>query len=378
MPVEKGAQGGGQNKSGAPGSVTGAGNEAEVRQKLERQQTSLEQSFASLHDDARMANIRTALEQTSANLAALPGRLQKLRARGYQFQSSLEQELARLAREWEQFKPQLAASTERESQRLAASMAAVQQEVLGGRRYISLPVSQISSKLEQSSAQLDNLKSEISAASNTLQGMLNSASAGIGKAEKQIADAEAMLDELDAASFRLLPGEAPVAMAHAEWLRGKDDEVKGLLFITDHRLIFERNEEVVTKRRLLVFTEKKKVREMMMETPIGAVEDVAIERVGGLFKKQMVKVVFTAPPAPYPQMLMSLRGDAEEWKGLITRVITEDLEKERVAGEAQEQPQEPAEPTVLRCTGCGATLTAPIVKGMKSIQCEYCGTVIRL
>jgi hypothetical protein len=377
MPVEKDTQGGGQNKSSAPGSVTGAGSEAEVRQKLERQQTSLEQSFASLHDDARMANIRTTMEQTTAKLTALPGRLQKLRARGYQFQSALEQEVVRLAHEWEQFKPQLAASTERESQRLAASMATVQQEILGGRRYMGLPVSQISSKLDQSSAQLDNLKSEISAASNTLQGMLNSASAGIGKAEKQVADVEAMLDELDAASFRLLPGEAPVAMAHAEWMRSKDDEIKGQLFITDHRLVFERNEEIVTKRRLLVFTEKKQVREMMMETPIGAVEDVAIERVGGLFKKQMVKVVFTAPPAPYPQMLMSLRGDAEDWKGLITRVITEDLERERVAGESQEQ-QEPATPTVMRCSGCGATLTVPIVKGMKSIQCEYCGTVIRL
>jgi len=373
MPVDKGSGG-----AGRPSSASAAPTEAETRQKLARQQSTLEQNFASLHDDARLSSVRTSMEQTSAKLGGLPGRLQKLRARGFQFQSTLEQELERLARDWDQFKPQFAASAERETQRLAVPMARVQEEVMGGRRYMSLPVSQVSARLDQSSAQLENLKKEISAASGTLQQMLTSASAGIVKAEKLISDAETMLDELDAASFRLLPNETPVAMAQAEWQRGKDDELKGLLFITDHRLIFERKEDVVTGRRLLIFKDKTKVREMMMETPIGAVEDVVVERVGGLFKKQVVKFVFTAPPAFYREMLMSLRGDPAEWKGVITRVITEDVEKDRVAGDAEAQPKESVVPTVIRCTGCGSTLTAPIVKGMKSIKCEYCGTVIRV
>ena len=377
MPVEKDGQGSGQNKYG---SVMPSANqaEAEARAKLSSKQSSLESSFSDLHDDARMTSIRAELEQRSAKLAALPGRLQKIRARGFQFQSSLDDELKRLAEDWARTKPSINASIDRESQRLSASMSSVQQQVLGGRGYLSLPVAQVSAKLDQSSAQLDNLKSEISAATTSLQNTVNSAGQGIARAEKQIADAETMLDELDAASFRLLPNEAPVAMARAEWQRGKDDEVKGFLFATDHRLVFERNEEVVTKRRFLVFTEKKKVREMMMETPIGAVSDVAIERTGGLFKSPVVKMVFTAPPAPYPQMFMKLSGDAEEWKGTITRVITNDVENERIASKEAARPKESAGPTVIRCTGCGATLSTPIVKGMQSITCEYCGTVIRL
>jgi DNA-directed RNA polymerase subunit RPC12/RpoP len=373
MPIEQGSGGGSK-----PGSASATSIEAEIRQKLARQQSTLEQNFANLHDDARLSSVRTTMEQTSAKLAALPGRLQKLRARGFQFQSTLEGELERLARDWEQFKPQFAASAERETQRLAGPMARVQEEVMGGRRYMSLPVSQVSAKLDQSSAQFENLKKEITAASNTLQQTLTSASAGIMKAEKLISDAETMLNELDAASFRLLPGEAPVAMSQAEWQRAKDDELKGLLFITDHRLIFERKEDVVTGRRLLIFKDKTKVRELMMEAPIGSVEDVVVERVGGLFKKQMVRFVFTAPPAFYREMLMSLRAEPAEWKGLITRVITEDVEKDRVASEAGAEPKEPSVPTVIRCTGCGATLNAPIVKGMKSIKCEYCGTIIRV
>ena len=378
MPTEKDSQGGGKSGAGLSASASAGTGEAEARQALARKQASLERELADLHDDARMASVRSEVERISALLAALPDRLRRVRARGFQFHATLEQELDRLAQDWNLFKPQMAAAIEREYQRLAVSMARIQEQVLAGRQYMALPVALASERVDTAAAQLSNFKSEIQAASSSLQSMLTSASQGIRKAEKIIADAEAMLDELDAATFRLLPGEAPVAMSQAEWLRGKDDEVKGLLFITDHRLLFERKEEVVTKRKLLIFTEKKLVRELLFETPIGAVEKVTVERVGGLFKKQVVKVSFTSPPAPYAQALISLRGDPEEWVGIITRIITGDADKDRVAGPTQEQPAAPAEPRVIKCSGCGATLTVPIVKGMQSVKCEYCGTVMRL
>ncbi|MBC7259108.1 MAG: hypothetical protein H5T65_07645, partial [Chloroflexi bacterium] len=364
--------------AGLSASASAGTGEAEARQALARKQAGLERELADLHDDARMASVRSEVERISALLAALPDRLRRIRARGFQFHATLEQELDRLAQDWNLFKPQMAAAIEREYQRLAVSMARIQEQVLAGRQYMALPVALASERVDTAAAQLSNFKSEIQAASSSLQSMLTSASQGIRKADKIIADAEEMLDELDVATFRLLPGEAPVAMSQAEWLRGKDDEVKGLLFITDHRLLFERKEEVVTKRKLLVFTEKKLVRELLFETPIGAVEKVAVERVGGLFKKQVVKVSFTSPPAPHAQALISLRGDPEEWVGVITRIITGDADKDRVAGPAQEQPATPAEPRVIKCSGCGATLTVPIVKGMQSVKCEYCGTVMRL
>jgi len=378
MPVEKDSQGGGKGSAGLAASASAGTGEAEARKALAGKQAGLERDLAGLHDDARMASIRAEVERISAQLAALPDRLQRIRARGFRYHATLEQELERLAREWAAFKPQMAAAIEREYQRLAVSMAVVQEEIAAARSILSFPVAQASARVDAAAARLENFRSEIRAAETTLRGVLSSASEGIRKADKIIADAEAMLDELDAASFRLLPREAPVAMTQAEWLRGKDDEIKGLLFITDHRLLFERKEQVVVKRKLLVFTEKKEVRELMLEAPIGSVERVTVERVGGLFKKPAVKVMFTSPPAPYAQAMLSLRGDPEEWEGAITRIITGDAEKDRAPVAEEEQPAEPAEPRVMKCSGCGATLTVPIVKGMKSVQCEYCGTVMRL
>jgi hypothetical protein len=167
-------------------------------------------------------------------------------------------------------------------------------------------------------------------------------------------------------------------MTKGEWLRGKDDEMKGLFFVTDHRMIFEQKEEVVTKRKLLIFTEKKLVRGLAMEAPIGAFTGAQIEKVGGIFKKKVMHLELTAPPAPFARMSLALDGDEEEWKGLLTRAATGDLEAERVAGAEKKEPEALPEPIVMKCSNCGSTLTIPIVKGMKSVSCEYCGTVLRL
>jgi DNA-directed RNA polymerase subunit RPC12/RpoP len=35
-----------------------------------------------------------------------------------------------------------------------------------------------------------------------------------------------------------------------------------------------------------------------------------------------------------------------------------------------------AAPTV--CPRCGAAMTAPVLRGVDSIRCEYCGNVVRL
>lgn len=376
---DAGASGGSnQGKASVQGPQDPAAQEAAARKELLYKQEQLERQFADLHDDARMAQVHDKIEEVSAALLGLPTRLGQVRARGYQFKSFLEKDLERLPVEWERTRPQVIAAVERESQRLAGQMARVQGEVQSARQTMSLPVTQVSARLEQSSAVVRNLESDIAAARSTVQGMTDSVSEGIRKVESAVKTAEDMLDELDAASFRLYPGEYPVAMTKGEWLRGKDDEMKGLFFVTDHRMIFEQKEEVVTKRKLLIFTEKKLVRGLAMEAPIGAFTGAQIEKVGGIFKKKVMHLELTAPPAPFARMSLALDGDEEEWKGLLTRAATGDLEAERVAGAEKKEPEALPEPIVMKCSNCGSTLTIPIVKGMKSVSCEYCGTVLRL
>ncbi len=373
MPVDK--------RSGAADQGSGAARKQmaddETRQELLRKVESLERDFASLHDDARLASLRDELEDLTVTLGDLPGRLSRLRGRGYQFQSFLEKDLEQLGEDWEAVRQRAQATMDREVGRLSVAMKQVQAAVMSARQDVSLPVQTATQRIAQKSAQTENLEKDIRAARDSVRGMYDAAGERVRQVEAQIQDAEQMLDELDAASFRLYPGEAPVAMAHGEWLKSDDDEIKGLLFITDHRIIFERKEEVVTKRRLLVFKDKEQVREVKMEAPVGAVEGAEIERVGRVFKKQVLNLSLASPPAPLRRMSLKLEGDAEAWKGLMNRIITGDIEGERIAGAAKEERVE-SEPMALVCTGCGASLTVPIVKGMKSVTCEYCGTVIRL
>jgi len=70
-------------------------------------------------------------------------------------------------------------------------------------------------------------------------------------------------------------------------------------------------------------------------------------------------------------------ADNEEWAGLIGRVRSGDIAGERTRPK-EEAAVEAAREAPTKCPTCGAVLTTPVVKGVREITCEYCGTVIRL
>jgi len=69
------------------------------------------------------------------------------------------------------------------------------------------------------------------------------------------------------ASFKLYDDENMVS-AYSVKLMG-EEKVKGYLYITDKRLIFEAEKEIVLKKVLFIPTKKKKVREVVYDIPIG-------------------------------------------------------------------------------------------------------------
>jgi ribosomal protein S27E len=62
---------------------------------------------------------------------------------------------------------------------------------------------------------------------------------------------------------------------------------------------------------------------------------------------------------------------------LIGRVKSGEIDKERTQPK-DEAVVEAARSAPTKCSTCGATLPADIVRGQREITCEYCGSVIRL
>jgi hypothetical protein len=154
---------------------------------------------------------------------------------------------------------------------------------------------------------------------------------------------------------------------------------KGILYLTDERLVFERKEEVATKKVLFIATEKETVHELLLEVSIGQIEEIkAQDKKKFLGRKEMLELLF-APEADFSGATFRLHGGAknEDWSALISRVKSGEIDKER-SRPKDEAVVEAARSAPTKCTTCGATLPAEIVRGQREITCEYCGSVIRL
>jgi hypothetical protein len=196
--------------------------------------------------------------------------------------------------------------------------------------------------------------------------------------------AEFLLDNLRSASFKLLPNENGVAAAKAEWVSEKK-KPEGILYLTDHRIVFETTEEKVTKKILFIATEKETIRETAWEAPVGAIEEFGAEDKGGMLGfgvKELLTLTFARNTADVPKEV-TLRfldyADNELWEELIALTKTGAIETQKIEGAVSADTSRPTIHPVAptQCPGCGGQLLE-VFKGMHQIECEFCGTRVNL
>ncbi len=111
--------------------------------------------------------------------------------------------------------------------------------------------------------------------------------------------------------------------------------------------------------------------------PVGQIDEVKSSQKGFLGHKEMLELAF-APEAHLSGALLRLiNADNEEWAGLIGRVKSGEIARERTRPK-DEAVVEAARAIPTKCPTCGGTFSAQIARGMREITCEYCGSVIRL
>jgi hypothetical protein len=97
-------------------------------------------------------------------------------------------------------------------------------------------------------------------------------------------------------------------------------------------------------------------------------------------KVEVLEMVFDHT-AQYSSALFHLeKDDAETWEAMIGRVKSGGMDQartEEAVAEAEALDEARAEiPT--NCPNCNAPIDQSIVRGMTSITCAYCGTVIQI
>jgi hypothetical protein len=323
------------------------------------------------------------LSSVTSEIDGLDNEIAKLRARGYRFGRTMEERAAILKSRW----PQQKASANRllQDQRSVLQNAANETQRLLGQAERNTGL------LDTVDSRLWALENQISEAQRNVQGVFISTEQGVNALQGEMRQVRAMLDALDSASFDLLPDEHGVAVCKAQWV-SDNQQPEGMLFLTDSRLIFEQREERVIKRKLFS-SEKELVQEKLWDTPVGAIAELQMDdKKSGLFglkRQELLTLSFVERTRELPSdATLHLKGGAtnEAWLTLIRQVksgqVAADLfgapsPQELLAAQTEAEAAQPDAELPTRCPACNATLP-PIYKGMKQVECQYCGTIVNI
>ena len=338
----------------------------ETRAKLDE----LQDQLGDLQESLLLTRMHNEMGDIETALSLLPAEIKELRTRGYVFRSFLENKVNVLAKQWDE-------THERVSREMSRCTRELEQESDVAESALRQAMSGRASQMARAESAINTFESKVHAAQSAVGAMYETLQENVNQTRSQVERIRWLLDQIDEAGFQLYPAEDPVAGCQAQYMETKKEGPEGVLYLTDERLIFEQKEEIATRKVLFITTEKETVQQLIFEVPIGQIEEVKASDKGFLGHKELLELLF-APEADLSGATLRLRGaQNEEWAGLIGRVKSDEIAKERTRPK-DEAAVEAARAAPTKCPTCGATLSVEIVRGMREITCEYCGSVIRL
>lgn len=353
--------------------------EQNPQQILNSKLTSIRSKVKSLQSDVRLSSLSDQVEDLDSDISKIQKRIDDARTKGYVFSKSLEKKSEDYAARWKQMQPQVRRQIEMQSPALQMELTMItaqmsQVEANAGNPTVGLPMA------ERFDKSLSAFEDKVKAARDAIYGMYNSFSNEVSQTKQELTRIEWMLMQVAEASFKLLPTEGAVMAVKARYARDErldKDDPRGVLFLTDQRLIFEQKEEVTTKKVLFIVTDRQKVQKLLFDAPVALVEKVEPSK-KGVFKNEDHITLTFGSGAPVRSAWFHLDGqDCNMWQRLINMACTKEFDKER-AVDIDQTVAEKVRNVPSQCPNCGAPLNQQILRGMDSVTCEYCQYVVRI
>jgi hypothetical protein len=348
-------------------------------QQFAQEMSYLQSELSSLQTKVQLSSPRGALEDLNTKIQGLPRSIQNLRDRNYVFEKGLTDLANSLIGMWGTSYNNVRNYLDQQAFQLTNAIRPIESQVNYAASQAGNPQYGLS-MINSVKANIQTLESSASSVETTASGMYDQIKSEFDALNNHLDKVSWSLDRLGEASFPLLPTEAAIMAVKANWNRsGKEDneDPQGILFLTDHRLIFEQNQEVAMKKVLFITTEKKKVQQLLLETPVNLFADIKANK-GGFFKNEDFVIVNLGHGAPVPSAQFHVFGqDCTEWQALLKRAGDFEFDKDRIVPIDQtEVDKVKAAPTV--CPACGGAITKPVMRGQDTITCDFCGNIIRL
>jgi DNA repair exonuclease SbcCD ATPase subunit len=337
--------------------------------------SSIQSRISQLQEAVQLTSARDSIEDLQTTVNNLSQRIAALRSKGYAFDKNLEGQAADYQKQWQELSPSV---TQQINNQASSLQAAIRTLEAWASQLISNP-SAAQSAVTSLEADVQVLEDKVAAAERTISGMYNQFYSQVGILQSRLQRIEWMMTELSEATFQLLPTESGIMAVKAVWARTgeeKKDDPEGVLYLTDQRLIFEQKEEVATKKVLFIATEKQKIQDLMLDMPVGLVEGIEISK-KGLMKNEDHIALKCAAGAPVNEARFHIWQSNEEWQSLINRAKAGEFDKDR-AIEIDQETLDKVKSVPGQCPSCGGKIDQVVMRGMDSITCEFCGSVIRL
>jgi hypothetical protein len=274
-----------------------------------------------------------------------------------------------ISTEWLRDKSNLLTTTEKRKTAIRSRLQRIKRDLLTSKQLRN----QKPQQLNRIEARLADVQSNVRQLSAYVSNSTKNTWKMIKTLENDLVVAEVTVNLTSQAVYQWKSRETPVFAVKVNDL---DNDMKGIITLTNQRIIFEGEKEIVLKKRLFIVTEKKTVREVIFDKPIGLVQSLSKGRVG-LLKGSGVFLEFK-PQSGLSNMKFDTRGREADWMVRFYNYILnghadEELEKyDGILDTRQVVPQ------LVTCQMCGAPYDEEIYQGQTSVKCKYCGAVISL
>jgi len=332
----------------------------------------VESRLGQLHKDALLSDQRNQIGEIDAQLIQLPFRLAQLRSQGYAYKSHLEVQVAQLAERWPSIRSQVSIALDTQSAGLRSEINRADQAVRRLQPLKAQPLSAVQSTIKSVEDTLSAVERRIRAAQQAVEAIFGPVAADIRNLALEVQLCERMFEWLAGATFVLDPGEGLVAATEASWIEGKD-QTRGILYLTDRRMLFERREKVARKKILFITTASETVRELRWQVALADIERVD----AGESRRMLIskREILTVTPRSGERVEFHLDMDSDTWRAGVLRCQSGEIVAERV----ENLPDVPEYLIPAKCSSCGGSMRqAGRIRGISSVQCEYCGATIAL
>jgi hypothetical protein len=329
---------------------------------------SLDRDANSLYSE--LTGLEHKISDLESKLANLPARILRIREMNYKVLTRLERNEASVSDRWANAGPDLKRSVHDRVEELRSEYNNLKRKLSQRRRDVGFK----NVGLRGIESRLGGLRTRVIELKNDVSNTLSEFESRLGGLEKDLSIAEATVELTSRASFPWKEEESPIFAVVA---KDMNNEIEGVVTLTNHRFIFESERDVVLKKSLFIATEKKKVREVVVNQPIGIIDRIHKGKVGFLAGHGVF--INFKPDSRLKEMKLDTKGHEADWMlRFYNYIASGEAEKELATLEKEEGIEEKKEREPLICEICGAPYTDEVYRGQTSVQCRYCGAVMPL